>query len=227
MRWVAIGKPTWTVVALPCSAVALGGLVIAGCGSARVPGNKPAGAVHGPPVPASAIPSLRAIADRAAKVNGGAVPSWISAVVTTYRKALTSATPGDIVAGAGSAAVHLVTMKGRFRSPMGPAPLPGHRPHAPMGDYLSLVVNAKTRAGSGAARPACPPGPARPAPAAPACSAGGTCLPRRLALAPGGGRRLVGGRQFVEAALVGLHDGGQLVDLVLHGGQDSPSGRWG
>jgi hypothetical protein len=26
---------------------------------------------------------------------------------------------------------------------------------------------------------------------------------------------------------VGLHDGGQLVDLVLHGGQDSPSGRWG
>lgn len=144
MRWIVVGNPTWRVVTLPCAAVVLGGLVIAGCGSVRVPGNQSANAVPGSPIPASALPRLRAAADRAAKANGGVAPSWISAVVTTYRKALTSATPGDIVAGAGGAAVYLMTMKGDFRSPMGPATLPGHRPHAPVGEYLSLVVSAKT-----------------------------------------------------------------------------------
>lgn len=119
MRWIVVGNPTWRVVTLPCAAVVLGGLVIAGCGSARVPGIQSANAVPGSPVPASALPRLRAAADRAAKANGGVAPSWISAVVTTYRKALTSATPGDIVAGAGGAAVYLMTMKGDFRSPMG------------------------------------------------------------------------------------------------------------
>jgi hypothetical protein len=67
MHWVAIGKPTWAVVVLPCTAVAIASLVIAGCGSASATGNESAGGLYGPTVPASAIPKLRAIADRAAK----------------------------------------------------------------------------------------------------------------------------------------------------------------
>ena len=52
-------------------------------GSVRVASERSTVAVPGSPVPASAIPRLRAIADRAARENGGAVPSRISAVVTT------------------------------------------------------------------------------------------------------------------------------------------------
>jgi hypothetical protein len=72
--------------------------------------------VPGSPVPASAIPRLRAIADRAAKENGGAVPSWISAVVTTQEKALTSATPGAVTPAGGKTVVYVVTMKGHSSS---------------------------------------------------------------------------------------------------------------
>jgi hypothetical protein len=144
MRWIVIGKPTRTVVALPPAAAVLGVLLIAGCGSASMAGSRPAGAVPGSPVPSAAITRLTAMAYRAAKVNGDADPAWISAVVTTYKQALTSATPGDIIPGAGGAVVYLLTMKGHFRSPRGPAPRPGHRPHPPAAEYLSQVIQAKT-----------------------------------------------------------------------------------
>lgn len=144
MCWIAIGKPTWRVVTLPPAAAVLSVLVIAGCGSASMAGNRPTGAVPGSPVPSAAIPRLTAMAYRAAKVNGDAAPSWISAVVTTYKQALASATPGDLIPGARSAAVYLLTMRGHFRMPMGPAPLAGHRPHPPEAEYLSQVIQAKT-----------------------------------------------------------------------------------
>ena len=144
MCWIAIGKPTWKVVTLPPAVVVLGVLMIAACGSANMPGNRPTGAVPGSPVPSAAIPRLKAMAYRAAKVNGDAEPSWISAVVTTYKQALTSATPGDIIPSAGNATVYLLTMKGHFRTPRGPAPLSGHRPHPPAATYLSQVIQAKT-----------------------------------------------------------------------------------
>src|SRR5260370_34649042 len=81
MRWVAIGRPTWGIVTLPCVAAVLAGLVIVGCGSGsvRLTSERTTVAVPGSPVPASAIPRLRAIADRLAQENGGVVPSWISA----------------------------------------------------------------------------------------------------------------------------------------------------
>lgn len=144
MGWIVIGKRIWTVVRLPPAAAALGALMIAGCGSASMAGNRPADAVPGSPVPSSAIPRLTAMAYRAATVNGDADPAWISAVVTTHKQALTSATPGDIIVGAGSAAVYLLTMKGHFMPPMGPARLSGHRPHPPAAEYLSQVIQAKT-----------------------------------------------------------------------------------
>lgn len=101
-------------------------------------------AVPGSPVPASAIPRLRAIADRAAKENGGAVPSWISAVVTTQQQALTSFSP----ARGGETVVYLVTMKGQFKRERGPVPLGpparGHRAHAPALNYQYVVVSAET-----------------------------------------------------------------------------------
>ena len=124
MRWADVHKPTWRIVTLPGAAVVSGSLMITGCGSAHATVGRSVGAVHGQPVPASAIPRLRVIADRAAKVNG-AVPSWISAVVTTYPKALASATPGDIVPSARHQTVYLLTMKGQFRSPWLPRPCPG------------------------------------------------------------------------------------------------------
>jgi len=104
-------------------------------------------AVPGSPVPAWAIPRLRAIADRLAKENGGAVPSWISAVVTTQERALASATPGAGGPG-GKTVVYLVTMKGHFKRARGPRLLgpqaPEHRTHAPPLNYQSVVVSAKT-----------------------------------------------------------------------------------
>ncbi len=146
MRWVAIGRLTRRIVTLSCVAVVFAGLMIAGCGSGsvRLTSKRTTVTVPGSPVPASAIPRLRAIADRAAKENGGAVPSWISAVVTTQEEALTSATPGAVVPAGGKTVVYLVTMKGHFKFERGPRLLSGPRTHALTLNYQSLVVIAKT-----------------------------------------------------------------------------------
>lgn len=97
----------------------------------------------GRPVPASAVPRLRAIAERFAKFNGGHALAQATAVLTTHRKALTSATPGDFVPGSGGVPVYLVTMQGRFTVDA-PGP-PGAA--APTGRYASLVLDARTFAG--------------------------------------------------------------------------------
>lgn len=68
----------------------------------------------GAPVPAPAISRLTVIGGRAAKASGDTAPSWMTAVLTTRAKALTSATPGDFVPGAGDVPVFLVTMRGTF-----------------------------------------------------------------------------------------------------------------
>jgi hypothetical protein len=95
----------------------------------------------GQPVPASAVPRLTAIADRAVTVNGGQPGAWATAVVTTRAKALTSATPGDLIPNDEKTVVYLVTIKGHFVCDLCTGP-PGS--HAPTGTYLSLVVDAKT-----------------------------------------------------------------------------------
>lgn len=134
----------------------LGGyrIMITGCGSGsvRLMSERATVAVPGSPVPAAAIPRLRAIADRAARENGGAVPSWISAVVTTQERALASATPGAVSPSGGKTVVYLVTMKGHFKFERGPRLLKpemgsqarGHQTHAPALNYQSLVVSAET-----------------------------------------------------------------------------------
>jgi hypothetical protein len=108
-------------------------LAAAGCGRSA--------AAIGAPVPASAIGRLTAIAHRAATINGDPHPAWITAVLTTRAKALTSATPGDYVPGSAHVKVFLITMRGRFiaREATGP---PGAK--APAGRYLSLVIDART-----------------------------------------------------------------------------------
>ena len=65
----------------------------------------------------------------------------MTAVLTTHAKALTSATPGDIIPGAGGVPVFLVTMRGCFAATAASRP-PGAA--APTGSYLSVVVDAKT-----------------------------------------------------------------------------------
>jgi len=107
------------------------GLAVAGC-AGSAPGARA--------VPASAVARLAGIATRAAKFNGDAAPRWVTAVLTTHAKALTSATPGDFIPGADGVRVFLITMRGHFVA-NGPGP-PGAA--APTGRYLSLVVNAKT-----------------------------------------------------------------------------------
>jgi hypothetical protein len=93
------------------------------------------------PVPASARAQLTEVASRAAAANGDASPEWVTAVLTTHAKALTSATPGDLVPGAGRVSVYLVTMRGHFIA-YGSSPPAGAA--LPAGEYLSLVVDART-----------------------------------------------------------------------------------
>jgi hypothetical protein len=95
----------------------------------------------GRPVPASAVPRLKAIAKRFAKLNGGHALTQATAVLTTHRKALTSATPGDFVPGSGGVPVYLVTMQGHFVA-YGASVPPGAS--APIGRYASLVLDART-----------------------------------------------------------------------------------
>lgn len=102
---------------------------------------RPRVAVPGQPVPASAIPRLTAMADRAARAQGDQAPEWASAVVTTHEKALTSATPGDFVPGSEHTVVYLVTMKGHFTAYSFPRP---HGARLPTGTYSSFVINAET-----------------------------------------------------------------------------------
>ena len=108
-------------------------LAAAGCG--------PPPAAAGTQVPASAIGRLTAMAHRAAAINGDSAPAWITAVVTTHAKALTSATPGDYSPGSARIKVFLITMRGHFtaRDATGPS---GAK--APTGRYLSLVIAAGT-----------------------------------------------------------------------------------
>lgn len=115
------------------SAVVVSMLAMAGCGGHP--------AASGARVPHSAIVRLTAIARRAAALNGDTHPEWITAVVTTRAKALTSATPGDYVSGSARVRVFLITMCGHFTAIAGPGP-PGAK--APAGRYVSLVINART-----------------------------------------------------------------------------------
>ena len=116
----------------------LAGLAALCVGLALVgPGTSPGG----PPVPASAIPRLTTIAKHVAKGNGDAKPAWVTVVLTTHAKALTSATPGDFVPGTGKVRVYLITMQGHFVA-NGVSVPPGAA--APRGSYISVVVDART-----------------------------------------------------------------------------------
>jgi hypothetical protein len=116
----------------------LAGLAALCVGLALVgPGTSPGG----PKVPASAIPRLTTIAKHVAKGNGDPRPAWVTVVLTTHAKALTSGTPGDFVPGTGKVRVYLITMQGHFVA-NGVSVPPGAA--APRGRYISVVVDART-----------------------------------------------------------------------------------
>jgi hypothetical protein len=120
----------------------LGGIIAAlACAVLALAGCADAPAAAGAPVPASAIGRLTAIARRAATINGDPAPAWITAVMTSRARALTSATPGDYVPGSARTTVFLVTMRGHFTAVDAIGP-PGAK--APTGRYLSLVIDART-----------------------------------------------------------------------------------
>jgi len=121
--------------------VVLAGLGAICAGLALVgPGTSP----PGPDVPAPAVPRLTAIARQIAVRNGDATPAWATVVLTTHAKALTSATPGDLVPGTGRIRVYLITMQGHFVANDVPGP-PGAA--APAGRYISAVLDARTLRG--------------------------------------------------------------------------------
>jgi hypothetical protein len=163
MRTRDAEKPARGITLLWFVAAVLAALVV-GCGSVQQPGKattalshataknepgritsassmRPGVPVPGRPVPASALRSLKAIAAQVAKANGDRAPVWVSVVVTTHEKALTSATPGDTESFGQKTIVYLVTMKGHFVASDAPGPS-GAR--APTGRYLSIVLNART-----------------------------------------------------------------------------------
>jgi len=136
-----MNRARWLIGLIPVFAAAA-------CGSAGgtvvTASHRPAVAELGQPVPASAVHRLTAIADRAVTLNGAHPVAWATAVVTTHAKALTSATPGDTTPG-GKRIVYLLTIKGHFVCGLCSVP-PGS--HALTGTYLSLVVDARTFAGT-------------------------------------------------------------------------------
>ncbi|HEY3034978.1 MAG TPA: hypothetical protein VGJ54_09995 [Streptosporangiaceae bacterium] len=142
MRQVDAEKLTRRVAMLRAATV-LAGLGLVGCAS-DPPAGRPSTPVPGQPVPTSALHRLTAIADRAVRVNDGHGVRWASAVVTTRAKALTTATPGDLVPNDEKTIVYLVTVKGHFVARAASVP-PGA--HAPTGTYMSMVINAKTFTG--------------------------------------------------------------------------------
>ncbi len=144
-KLTAARPPAGAAAALACVVAVLPGLAAAGCAASRAAAGSvpaPAGTLPaaGSPVPPAAVPRLTGLAGRAAKAAGDAAPSWMTAVLTTHARALTSATPGDFIPGAGSVRVFLITLRGHFTA-NGSGP-PGAA--APTGRYLSLVVDART-----------------------------------------------------------------------------------
>jgi len=131
-RLTAARSLAFVVAVLACVAAVLAGLA---WGWARSP------SAAGSPVPTSAISRLTVLASRAAAADGDASPQWMTAVLTTHAKALTSATPGDTVPGTGGVRVYLITMRGHFTA-YASSPPPGAA--LPAGEYLSLVVDAQT-----------------------------------------------------------------------------------
>ena len=106
-------RPLAAAAALACALAMASGLATAGCTGPPPRAGSPATA--GSPVPASVTPRLTAIGGRAAAANGDTAPLWMTAVLTTHAKALTSATPGDFVPGTGDIPVFLITMRGISR----------------------------------------------------------------------------------------------------------------
>jgi hypothetical protein len=101
-------------------------------GSATVPGLAVSSAV---------VPRLDAIAKDFAKHNGDHKVQWATAVITTHGKALESATPGDTEPAGNGAVVYLITIKGKFVGDYASVPAGAK---LPTGNYMSIVVNART-----------------------------------------------------------------------------------
>jgi hypothetical protein len=150
-----MNRARWLIGLIPVFAAAACGPA---SGTAVTASHRPAVAEPGQPVPASAVHRLTAIADRAVILNGGRAVAWATAVVTTHAKALTSATPGDTTPG-GKRIVYLLTIKGHFVCGLCSGPSGSH---APTGTYLSLVLDARTFAGTDSGISPKPP-PAPPA----------------------------------------------------------------
>ena len=127
-------RPTARAAAALAYVLAVGsGLAAAGCAGSPT--------VAGPPVPAPTISRLTVMGGRAAKADGDAAPLWMTAVLTTHAKALTSAITRQLVPGTNGVPVFLVTMRGHFPATATSRP-PGAA--APTGGYLSIVVDART-----------------------------------------------------------------------------------
>jgi hypothetical protein len=133
-------------------------IVLAGCGIQHGAGlTATVTATHqAPAIPAKTQERLLAIAKNLAKLDGDPNPQWISVVASTHEKAV-QASSGDLVGGPDFPA-YLITMKGHFADPTWSGP-PGSK--EPTGEYVTLVVNARTLQGTDyGISPGPPPQPA-------------------------------------------------------------------
>jgi hypothetical protein len=127
------------------SGLAAGGAIVVGL--TMVAGNRMLGAPStvstSRPGVLSAAAGARSlnVAERLAAVNGDQHPSRIALVETTRAAALKAATPGDEVPQSPDTNVYVFLMEGRFRG-FGLPVLAGQS--IPHGEYMTVVVNAKT-----------------------------------------------------------------------------------
>jgi len=141
-------KAQWLAAAAGVLAVAAP-LVLSGCASG--PGPRQAAVI-----PAGTQKRLLALAEQMAKAVGDPDPEWLSVVASTHEKAVQSSS-GDLAGGPAFPA-YLITMKGHFTASdtTGPA---GSK--APTGQYVTLVVDARTLQGTDfGIAPGPPPQPA-------------------------------------------------------------------
>jgi hypothetical protein len=124
-----------SAVAIAAAAVSAALATLPSTASAQATGSAQAGL----PIPAPAAASLRTAAVGLAQLSGDARPGSITAVATTYTKALQAATPGDkVVLGNTDQTVYLVVIKGEFTLKNAPVP-PGA--HNPTGRYLAVIFD--------------------------------------------------------------------------------------
>jgi hypothetical protein len=128
------------ILALVIAPAVAGCAVAAASGSAHDPARSHLTASHGGISPQAAR-RLDNLAIKIARSDRYGRPSYIAAVATTQQKALTIATPGDLIPGSAQRLVYLVVMRGHFADDRAGGPAGST---TPTGTYIGFDVSRST-----------------------------------------------------------------------------------